>query len=149
MRSLAYTNDCKSELSHKRAQKSLLSKAFFCTKSEAGDKKPAAQRRRVYESINKTQLPNALKRFCMSISPFLATTYRNPFAVPQPAEATEKNGYTSKVSATRRAEPVERAKCSKQNRREAAAVSHGDFRRSLYEVTVISMLKPQSRGENA
>jgi hypothetical protein len=44
---------------------------------------------------------------------------------------------------------VEEAKRSKQLRREASAASHGDFRRSLYEVTINSMVKPQSRGENS
>lgn len=133
----------------KEPKKAFFLKPFSAPNPRLVTRSQQHRRRRVYESINKTRLPNALKRFCMSISPFLATTYRNPFAVPQPAEATEKNGYISKVSATRRVKPVERAKCSKQNRREAAAISHGDFRRSLYEVTVISMLKPQSRGENA
>jgi hypothetical protein len=56
--------------------------------------------------------------------------------------------YTSKVSTSKRAEPVEGVKRSKQFRREVASVSHGDFRRSLYEVTIISMGKLQSRGEN-
>jgi hypothetical protein len=40
-------------------------------------------------------------------------------------------------------------KYSKQFRREPAAALHGDYRRSLYEVTIISIVKPQSTGKNA
>ena len=41
------------------------------------------------------------------------------------------------------------AKHSKQIRRETILTSHGDFQRSLYEVTIISIVKPQGKGKNA
>ena len=46
-------------------------------------------------------------------------------------------------------ELIKEVKGSKQLRIKGSAASHGDFQRSLYEVPIISMAKPQSRGENA
>lgn len=43
----------------------------------------------------------------------------------------------------------ELGKHSKQIRRNPVAISHGDFQRSLYGVTINSIVKLQSRGGNA
>ena len=56
--------------------------------------------------------------------------------------------HKGKATTRKHAIHVKDAKRSKYIRRERVSASHGDYRRSLYEVTINSIVKASSRGEN-
>jgi len=71
-----------------------------------------------------------LEFFTSAITHQMLPSHRNLLRV------AENKMYTRKVSTQRRQEPAEGEKLSKHIRRKASVASHGDYRRSLYEVTI-------------
>jgi hypothetical protein len=150
MAGLAYTNDYKSTFSHKNAEKPPSFHRHHHTKSRLVKPKQAPTSHRVYKSITK----NTPERPA-TISEHSKLRHHRLFK-PQPTCRNGNFSWTTKTTAfSQKSFPAGRSaskfgtKRSKHVRREPSAASHGDFRRSLYEVTINSMGKVQSRGENA
>jgi hypothetical protein len=73
----------------------------------------------------------------------------NPTTAKTRYRQREKNAAQAKIAPSYADSVYRSVKRSNKFRREPAAASYGDFRRSLYEVTIISMGKPSGIGENA
>ena len=150
MRSLVYTIDCKNIFPCKRTRKELFLKHIETQNLKLVTQKTTSQYRYGYKSINKNQLPTTLQR----LFPFKILHFNSYTLHPSPVchnhyKLQNRSSYTPVFLALKRLESVEKAKRSKQLRREALMASHGVSRRSLYEVTINSIGKPQGISENA
>jgi hypothetical protein len=152
MRSLVYTKDCKNIFPCRRTAKTAFFQTYCHTKSNVGDIKDHLtlslwiQKHQQNSTSDFLAAVISVQNFSLQQLQMQIATLASVSRLISPCriKVTQTTFY-----ALKRLECVEKEKRSKQLRRDPSAASHGDFRRSLYEVTINSMGKPQRIGENA
>ena len=150
MAGLDYTNECKSTVSYKQSRKPPSFPQASQRKITTGDRNPSATQAATCTKALPKHTPERFTAVLNSQNLCTFTGFKPQSGSHNKnlSQATKKERHAKKsfIAARRRQVGI---KHSKHVRREPSAASHGDYRRSLYEVTINSMGKPQSRGENA